>query len=165
MAGPFTSHKSIEFSIARPNRLNENHEMPETPEQTALKMSRVRASGSKIECALGRALWKAGIRYRKQYRILGTPDFAIVSLRVAVFCDSNFWHGYRWGARFKTALKKNRTFWINKIEANRRRDRRINRQLRAAGWTVIRFWEHQIRDAEQECVRKVIWAVNASRSG
>src|SRR2546423_3037318 len=105
--------------------------MSERPEHTARKMSRIRASGSKIECALGSALWRAGLRYRKQYPISGTPDFAIVSLRVAIFCDSNFWHGYRWGDRSKIAFKKNQTFWINKIQENRRRDRRINRELRA----------------------------------
>jgi DNA mismatch endonuclease Vsr len=60
-------------------------------------MSRVRSSGSEIENILGRALWQAGVRYRKQYPIFGKPDFVIVKRRIAIFCDSEFWHGYRGG--------------------------------------------------------------------
>ncbi|MEI6784217.1 MAG: DNA mismatch endonuclease Vsr [Verrucomicrobiota bacterium] len=123
--------------------------MGERPEHTFRKMASIRASGSQIERALGSALWRAGGRYRRQYRVPGRPDFVLVAQRIAVFCDSNFWHGYRWGKRFQATLKKNRTFWIRKIEANRRRDRRVNRRLRSLGWTVLRFWEHEIKHAQQ----------------
>lgn len=137
--------------------------MPERPEHTARKMSRIRASGSQIEQLLGRALWHAGLRYRKQYRVPGRPDFALVSPRIAIFCDSNFWHGYRWGARAKATFKRNRRFWILKIEANRRRDRSVNRKLRRRGWTVLRFWEHHILDSPQDCVSAVLQAVAKAR--
>src|ERR1700730_17997913 len=100
-------------------------------------MSRVRSSGSQLESALGKALWRAGMRYRKQYPILGKPDFALVSPRIAIFCDSEFWHGYRWGRRRKSEHKSNRTYWFAKIERNRARDRRVNRRLRNNGWIVI----------------------------
>jgi DNA mismatch endonuclease (patch repair protein) len=130
--------------------------VPERPEHTFRKMSRIRGSGSEIERNLGRALWQAGLRYRKQYRVPGRPDFALVSSRIAIFCDSNFWHGYRWGARVQAAFKRNRRFWILKIEANRRRDRRINRTLRRLGWAVFRFWEHQILEAPEDCVSEIL---------
>lgn len=136
--------------------------MAETREQTRRKMSRIRGSGSQIERMLGRALWRAGIRYRKQYPAPGRPDFVIVSARIAIFCDSNFWHGYRWGQRSKASFKKNQKFWFDKIEANRTRDRRVNRALRALGWTVLRFWEHQIKTASNECAEQVLRARNAS---
>lgn len=65
-----------------------------TKEQISYNMSRVRSSGSVIERTLGKALWAAGIRYRKQYRkVPGKPDFALVSKKIAIFCDSSFWHG------------------------------------------------------------------------
>jgi DNA mismatch endonuclease (patch repair protein) len=79
--------------------------MRETSEQTSRKMSRIRASGSLIEKALGRALWQARLRYRRQYRVPGTPDIALVSLRIAVFCDNDFWHGYRCGDRFRSTFR------------------------------------------------------------
>ena len=68
-----------------------------TREQISYNMSRVRSSGSMIEKELGKALWALGLRYRKQYsKIAGKPDFAIVFVRIAVFCDSTFWHGRDW---------------------------------------------------------------------
>jgi DNA mismatch endonuclease Vsr len=119
-------------------------------------MSRVRSAGSQIENELGRALWRAGIRYRKQYRIFGKPDFVIVSHRVAVFCDSEFWHGYRWGARRQLEHKSNQSYWFAKIERNRARDRLVNRRLRNAGWTVIRFWEREILHDPEKCAAEVL---------
>lgn len=134
--------------------------MSESIEQTRRKMSRVRASGSKIERLLGSALWRAGLRYRKQYRLPGTPDFVLVSARVAIFCDSNFWHGYRWGKRMRSTFRKNQEFWWAKIEANRARDRRVDRELKALGWTVLRFWEHEIKLKTVDCVEKALRARN-----
>lgn len=118
-------------------------------------MSRVRSSGSAIEESLGKALWRAGFRYRKQYRIMGRPDFVLVNRRIAIFCDSNFWHGYRWGERRRAEHKTNTAYWFAKIDRNRTRDRVVNRGLRAAGWIVIRFWEHDILSDVEECVRRV----------
>lgn len=118
-------------------------------------MSRVRSSGSQIELALGRALWAAGIRYRKQYPILGKPDFVVVSRRIAIFCDSEFWHGYRWGRRRREEHKSNQSYWFPKIERNRARDRLVNRQLKKSGWRVIRFWEHEILRDAMHCASQV----------
>lgn len=137
--------------------------MAERPQHTSRKMKSIHASGSKIEYTLGSALWKKGIRYRKQYSIIGTPDFAVVSQKVAVFCDSNFWHGHNWGDKFKSTLKRHRGFWVAKIKANRRRDRRVNRKLIALGWTVLRFWEHEINYETEKCVKRVLAAIRDSK--
>jgi DNA mismatch endonuclease, patch repair protein len=118
-------------------------------------MSRVRSSGSQLEAALGRALWRAGLRYRKQYPIFGTPDFALVNQRIAIFCDSEFWHGYRWGQRRKSEHKSNRSYWFAKIERNRARDRRVNRQLTNDGWIVIRLWEREILRNANACASEI----------
>jgi DNA mismatch endonuclease Vsr len=120
-------------------------------------MSRVRSSGSRIEKLLGSALWRAGLRYRKQYPIFGKPDFVLVRQRVAIFCDSEFWHGYRWGARRKAEHKTNQKYWFAKIERNRARDHSVNRILRAQGWKIFRFWESQIMQNADACVRAVVF--------
>lgn len=68
-------------------------------------MSRVRGSDTVIEQKLGKALWAAGIRYRKQYKkLIGKPDFVVVWTKVAIFCDSSFWHGRNW-ANAQKAIK------------------------------------------------------------
>lgn len=118
-------------------------------------MSRVRSSGSRIERVLGRALWARGLRYRKQYPIIGKPDFVLVSKKIAIFCDSNFWHGYRWGTKGRNMFRTNRNYWISKIERNRARDKKVTRTLRRESWTVFRFWEHEIISNPSACAEKV----------
>jgi DNA mismatch endonuclease Vsr len=129
--------------------------MKPTPEQIHFTMSRVRSTGSVIERQLGAALWKAGFRYRKQYKIFGKPDYVLVSARIAIFVDSEFWHGYRWGKRAKEAFKSNQSYWHAKIERNRARDRKVNKKLKREGWIVIRFWEHDITSKLEDCVARV----------
>ena len=133
-----------------------------TTEQIHYTMSRVRSSGSAIEKQLGSALWRAGLRYRKQYRIFGKPDFVLVSQKIAIFVDSDFWHGYRWGSNAKKAFKSNQEYWYSKIERNRTRDKIVNRKLSKEGWIVMRFWEHEISSNLELCVRRVILAVHES---
>jgi len=103
-------------------------------------MASVRSRNNRTtEQALGRLLWAAGIRgYRKQWPVAGRPDFAWPSLKVAVFVDGCFWHGC---SRCKYLPRTHTKFWREKIQANQRRDRRVSRQLRRAGWAVIRVKE------------------------
>jgi len=130
-----------------------------TREQISYNMSRVRSSGSLIEKELGKALWASGLRYRKQYaRVTGKPDFAIVFARVAVFCDSSFWHGRNW-PESAVAIKSNRRFWIPKIARTVARDRDVNKALRQLGWLVLRFWDTQILKSPEHCAQKVVSAV------
>ena len=100
-------------------------------------------------------MWQAGLRYRKQLKVPGKPDFAFVGPRVAVFCDSHFWHGYGWSDGARDAIKKNREFWSKKIEGNMARDAEVNRRLEAAGWTVLRFWEHEILQDAETCIQRI----------
>jgi DNA mismatch endonuclease (patch repair protein) len=75
------------------------------------------------------------------YVPIATPDFVFQRLRTAVFVDGCFWHGCR--AHCKQPAG-NRSFWRRKLAGNKARDRRVNRTLRAAGWRVLRVWEHAL---------------------
>ena len=125
--------------------------MEKTPEQIHYNMSRIRNKDTGIELALRKELWSRGIRYRKNVKTVeGKPDIAFIGKKVAVFCDSEFWHGYNWDER-KNDLKKNKEFWIAKIERNMERDAEVNRILKEQGWTVLRFWGNQIKKNLSEC--------------
>lgn len=129
------------------------------------KMSRIRAKNTGIEERMAGALRKHGLRgYRRNVRgILGTPDFCWRGKKIAVFCDSSFWHGYDWKNQIKT-IKTRRKFWVNKIETNIDRDKRINRKLRGEGWVVLRFWDSDIDKNADWCVTQIKELLeNASR--
>ncbi len=120
------------------------------------KMSRVRATGTSIEKIMGSSLWNAGLRgYRKNLKgIVGTPDFCWKKQKVAVFCDSSFWHGFNWSER-KKDIKVRKGFWLRKIEDNIRRDRRITTRLKKDGWKVLRFWDFEIKKDVLACVKEI----------
>ena len=126
-----------------------------TPQQRRRCMQANKATGTSIEIILGKALWKSGLRYRKHPKdVPGKPDFCFKKKRVAVFCDGEFWHGYEWECnkgRFHTRVE----FWTSKIERNMQRDKEVNDTLRRAGWTVLRFWERDIREHTSDCVTMV----------
>lgn len=122
-----------------------------TPEQIKKNMQHNKANGSKIEVMLMKELWSRGLRYRKNVKtIYGKPDIAFIGRKVAVFCDGEFWHGYNWEER-KNDFKSNQEFWIPKIERNMERDKEVTQKLEADGWTVLRFWERDIKKNLIEC--------------
>jgi DNA mismatch endonuclease Vsr len=132
-----------------------------TKEEIYKNMSAVKSSGTKIEILMGKALWDIGLRYRKNYKkVFGKPDFAFLSAKVAVFCDSSFWHGRNWGQKRKSEFRKNKTFWVNKIEKNIARDKTVNRELKKDGWKVFRFWEDKIILNAENCAKKVFIEIN-----
>lgn len=116
-------------------------------------MSRVRSEDTRLELSFRRALWAAGVRgWRCHVRgVFGTPDLAWRGRRVAVFVDSAWWHGHpsRWQPG---RLSKS---WDDKIEGNRRRDARVNRELREAGWTVVRLWDFELEKDVTQCIARV----------
>lgn len=115
-------------------------------------MQAIRSSNSQIEQLLGRALWRRGFRYRKNdTSVFGKPDFTMKWYQLAIFVDSEFWHGKDW-KNLQMQFKTNRTFWIEKIERNMRRDRLVNLTLKREGWTVLRFWGHDIKTDLRSCV-------------
>ena len=122
-----------------------------TPEQRHKNMQAVKSKDSEIERLLRNDLWKRGLRYRKNVKnIIGKPDIVFIGKKVAVFCDSEFWHGYNWEER-KADIKTRREFWIPKIERNMQRDLEVNTALTEAGWTVLRFWGKDIKKHCSEC--------------
>lgn len=130
-----------------------------SPEQRHKNMQAIKCKGSKIELILQKELWKRGLRYRKNYRkVPGVPDLVFVRMKVAVFCDSEFWHGFDWENR-KKDFKSNQNFWLAKIERNMQRDIEVTGILQKMGWTVIRFWGKEIKNNVQHCadiIEKVI---------
>ena len=126
-----------------------------TPEQRKKNMQAVKNKDSKIELMLRRALWSRGIRYRKNVKtVFGHPDIAFLGKKVAVFCDSEFWHGYNWENR-KNDFKTNKDFWIPKIERNMKRDIEVTRQLTEDGWIVLRFWGEEIKKSPDTCAARI----------
>ena len=128
-------------------------------ETTYRIMSAVKSEGTSPEKILGSALWKLGLRYRKNYKGLeGKPDFAFISAKVAVFCDGDFWHGNNWRIRgmknLKEELSRYNNFWQKKILNNITRDENVNCSLKKEGWIVLRFWESDIKKDVNKCALK-----------
>lgn len=122
-----------------------------TLEQRRKNMQAVKNKDSKIELLLRKELWSHGLRYRKNVNhIFGKPDIVFISKKIAVFCDSEFWHGYDWEQR-KNDFKSHQEFWIPKIERNMERDREVTAKLESEGWTVIRFWGNEIKKNTARC--------------
>lgn len=121
-----------------------------------LKSSSVRASkalkgssrkkDTRCEVLLRSALWKMGLRFRKNVASLpGKPDIVFPKARVVVFCDGDFWHGKNWRFRRQKLVQgSNSAYWISKIHSNKARDTARRRCLQEAGWTVVRLWESEI---------------------
>ena len=120
-------------------------------------MSRIRGKDTSIEVTLRRALWNKGYRYRKNYKVLpGRPDIALTKYKIAIFCDSEFFHGKDWDIlKQKLEKGKNPDYWILKIERNMERDKEKDSALLFAGWTVIHFWGKDILKNADECVKVI----------
>ncbi len=122
-----------------------------TPEQRRKNMQAVKNKNSQIELLLRKELWRRGLRYRKNSNnVFGHPDIVFIGKKVAVFCDSEFWHGYNWEER-KKDFKSHQEFWIPKIERNMQRDREVTKKLEDDGWTVLRFWGYEIKNNVVRC--------------
>lgn len=118
-------------------------------------MSRIRSKNTSIEILLGKIMWHHGLRYRKhESTVFGKPDFVFKRKKIAVFCDSEFWHG-KYLMEGKYIPKTNAEFWIAKLKKNIQRDIDVNTFLQAEGWTVVRFWEEDIRKDPNQCALEV----------
>ncbi len=135
-----------------------------TRDQRRKNMQHIKAKDTSIEVKLRKALWKKGYRYRKNYNKLpGKPDIVLTKYKIAVFCDSEFFHGKDWEV-LKPRLEKgdNSEYWVSKIARNRERDDEINKKLLFEDWTVIRFWGKDIAKNVDECVgviEEAIWDI------
>jgi DNA mismatch endonuclease (patch repair protein) len=132
-------------------------------EERSRNMRAVKSSGSKIERTLALALWNKGLRYRKNVKtVYGKPDIVFNLLKIAIFCDSEYWHGYNWEIQ-KETIKTNKEFWLNKIKKNIERDFKVNQMLIDAGWTVLRFWGTQIIKDTDKCVREILLVIEKKK--
>lgn len=128
-------------------------------------MSRIRGSGNKdTELRLIQVFRENGITgWRRGSKLVGKPDFVFPRLKLAVFVDGCFWHGC---PKHATWPKQNAAFWRKKITTNKTRDRRVNRELRALGWRVVRVWAHELaRKNETRLLRRLAGWVNFGADG
>lgn len=122
-----------------------------TPEKRSWVMSRIRSRNTKIDLKMKQILADAGYKYEMYPAMDGNPDFALSGKKIVIFCDGDFWHGYDYESKKKIPKK----FWRDKIEGNMKRDARISRKLRRDGWSVLRFWEHDIEENPEKCRSRI----------
>jgi DNA mismatch endonuclease, patch repair protein len=123
-----------------------------TPGQRSYTMSRIRSKNTKAEVLLRSLLHRRGLRFRIHARWLpGTPDIVFTRQRIAVFVDGDFWHGYK----FEEWKGKLQPYWSEKITRNRLRDEAYTTALRERGWTVVRIWEHEMKQGPEHCVARI----------
>ena len=133
-----------------------------TKEKRSEVMSKIKSRGTGPEREMARILRRGRMRYRSQPKLPGSPDF-VVEGRLLVFCDGSFWHGRNWPKlKEKLAGGDNPEYWLRHIGGNRRRDRRVNRELREAGYAVIRFWDDDIKKRPERCARLVRAALESA---
>lgn len=129
-----------------------------TKEQRHKAMSNIHSKDTSIEVRLRKALWHKGFRYRKNYsKLPGKPDIVLTKYKIAIFCDSEFFHGKDWYSVLRPRISRGRNadFWENKILRNMERDGENNKELLFMGWTVIRFWGDEIIKDTDSCVKVI----------
>lgn len=129
----------------------------EVSEKSSKTMKQIRGKDTSIEVTLRKALWAKGYRYRKNYKAIpGRPDIVLTKYKIAIFCDSEFFHGKDWEVLKPRLLKgKNPDYWIAKIERNMERDIEKDQALLHEGWTVIHFWGKDILNNTNQCIQVI----------
>ena len=124
-------------------------------------MRKIHSKDTSIELLLRKALWHKGYRYRKNYKALpGSPDIVLTKYKIAIFCDSEFFHGKDWEIlKLRLENGKNADFWIKKIERNRNRDYENDKKLLFLGYTVLHFWGQDISKHTDECLQTIEEAI------
>ena len=124
-------------------------------------MRKIHSQDTSIELLLRKALWHKGYRYRKNYKALpGSPDIVLTKNKIAIFCDSEFFHGKDWEIlKLRLENGKNADFWIKKIERNRNRDYENDKKLLFLGYTVLHFWGQDISKHTDECLQTIEEAI------
>ena len=121
-------------------------------EKRSWVMSKIRGKNTKIEHRMKGILSENRIKFEQHPKMFGNPDFIIKEEKIAIFCDGDFWHGYKYYEKKKPSKK----FWRVKIEGNMKRDKRISQKLRRNGWSVLRFWEHDLEKRTGMCIDRII---------
>lgn len=132
-----------------------------TAEQRSKNMRAIKATGTKDEVRLAKALWSLGYRYRKNNKtVFGKPDLTFKRFKLAIFVDSEFFHGKNWEIE-KFKIKSNQDFWYKKIERNIERDKEVNSHLFENGWIVLRFWSKDVKKNLDDCINKIVTIIDA----
>ena len=128
-----------------------------SPAKRSALMARIKGKNTGPERLIGEALMGRGMRFESHPADLpGRPDIVFRQMKVAVFIDGDFWHGWRFPLWQKKLVPK----WQDKIAGNRTRDQRNFRKLRRLGWKVVRIWEHQVEQDLTSCIEKIVAAVH-----
>lgn len=131
-------------------------------EKRSETMRAVKGKDTKMEIAFRKLLWKSGVRYRKNVSgLTGKPDIAFKGKKLVVFLDSCFWHGCKQHCRLPAS---NREYWLAKIKANRERDGVVRKKYEDMGWSIFRFWEHDLKHFPEKAVTKIVLALRNNLS-
>jgi len=129
-----------------------------TKEKRSWVMSRIRGKNTKIDQKMNGILDAIGFSYEMYPKMYGNPDFILSDKRIAIFCDGDFWHGYNYSEK-----KFSKKYWKEKIENNMKRDRKVSRKLRSEGWSVLRFWEHDIEKRMDLVIDRIVRKIMEKR--
>lgn len=125
-------------------------------------MSRVRSENTSFELLLRRELWRRGLRYRTNDKtVFGKPDIVFKRKKIAVFIDSEFWHGKDY-PQGRNLPKTNSDYWVRKIERNIARDQLVNQTLTGEGWFLIRIWTKDLQKNLENCVEQIFQQVRSN---
>ena len=128
-----------------------------TKDQRHRNMQSIKSKDTKPEKILCKALWHSGIRYRKNMKALtGTPDIVITKYRIAIFVDGDFWHCKNHQSNPGEQITTNTSYWKRKLARNVERDKEVNDILTDEGWLVLRFWESDIKNNLDNCVKCIL---------
>jgi DNA mismatch endonuclease, patch repair protein len=123
-------------------------------------MARIRGRDTTPELTLRKALWRCGLRFRVHLRVEGTrPDIAFPSRKLVIFVDGCFWHGC---PQHYVRPRSRSPFWDEKLRSNTLRDRQQTTSLLEKGWSVLRFWEHEVEHDLPRVVAAVVCAYRDS---
>ena len=146
--------------IIKVPRFEKKHGFSTSSKRSAL-MSKIKGKNTSPEITLRKSLWKIGLRYRlHNKRLPGNPDIVMRKYMLVIFIDGEFWHGFNWEQK-KLKIKANRCFWIPKIERNIQRDNINNVKLENLGFTVLRFWEQDIKKNLDGSLLKITEFINS----
>ena len=124
-----------------------------TTEQRSKVMQSIRAQ-SKLENQVSKALWKKGLRFRKNVRNLyGTPDISIKKYKLVIFIDSCFWHSCPLHGKMP---KSNQEFWQKKLQRNVEHDKEVTSYYLDKVWNIMRIWEHDIRGEFNQTIDDIL---------
>ena len=132
-----------------------------TKAQRRKNMRNIRSTGTKPERLLAKALHSYKFLFTQHAKNLpGKPDIVFRKKKVAVFIDSDFWHGHP--KRF-IMPSTNTRYWREKICSNKLRDKLVTKLLKKSGWKVLRFWEYDVKKNTQQCIKKVFEAIENNK--